>query len=105
MPIDLDDDTSSVQSQDTDKCKKDILLLLEFIYLIQLFPISVPETPTPGSKLSKGSSKESTPIPEVPEESTASESCGVSVAANRKRLAEDAKEREDERKPVSGLLN
>lgn len=66
----------------------------------------MPETPTSGSKLSKGSSKESTPIPEVPEESTASgsESSAVSVAANRKRLAEDSKEKEDERKPVSVII-
>lgn len=120
MPIDLDDDSSSVQSQDTDKREFD-RLLTNRPYSINYLMINnslatVPETPTSGSKLSKGSSTESTPIPAVPEEAASSSAAAAprqqptsvasssEVSANRKRLlAEEAttmKEKEDERKPV-----
>lgn len=59
-----------------------------------------------GSKLPKGLSKESTPIPEEPKPSPPSSvaSSGAGDAPNRKRLAEDSKEKEEERKPVSGFI-
>lgn len=112
MPIDLDDDSSSVQSQDTDKRESRIIVTQKNGSLNVNPLLSVPETPTSVSKMSKGSSKESTPIPEVPEESSpprpsppvsVASSGGSGDAPNRKRLAEDSKEKEDERKPVSSV--
>lgn len=109
IPIDLDDDSSSVQSQDTDKCKRLAYCCPEVPPKINLKFLLVPETPQSGSKLSKGSSKESTPIPEVsPEVSPPRPPSSVtsnSDSSNRKRLAEETTKetKEDERKPVSDL--
>ncbi|EAA09917.4 AGAP010551-PA, partial [Anopheles gambiae str. PEST] len=67
LPLDLDDDSSSLQSQETDKRKLKTYQNLPGCTILTVvchspFPASVPDTPTSLSKSSRDS-KESTPVP------------------------------------------